>query len=109
MSTCASWPALVCATVLRAAIVFALPRTVTVTRTSFSSLSPWFWKTTWHVTRAVGGTRLTTGEGWSVLSPTETLVSPWPWRPGAGGWVGAPALAPLRWAADVGGRHAMLP
>jgi hypothetical protein len=49
---------------------------VTVTFTSFSSLVPWFWKTTWNVTRAVAGTRLTTGDGWSVLSPTDTLVRP---------------------------------
>ena len=37
-----------------------------------------------------------------MLSPTATLVRPWPCRPGAGGWFGAPALAPMRWATRRG-------
>ena len=81
--------------VLRAVIVLPLPRTVRSPARRSRRCRPGSGTSTWNVTRAVAGTRLTTGDGWSVLSPTDTLVRPWPCRPGAGGWFGAPAVAPI--------------
>ena len=91
MLTSASAPGFVWSTVF--VTLIGLPvcgRTRTRTRTSVSSFSPWLANRTVNARSALAGMRFVAGCGCRVVSPTDTLIRPWPWRPGASCWFDVP-------------------